>query len=73
VPVCSLLLPFITQYSGRYELCHALPFQEGDGSHLLGTAGVEDLVRVSLGRLDLDTVRGFDREERKQDKESTKK
>jgi hypothetical protein len=46
---------------------------EGDGSYLLGTAGAEDLVRVELGRLDFDTVLCLDREERNQDKESTKK
>jgi hypothetical protein len=44
MPVYSLPFPFITQYSGRCELCHALPSQQGDGSHLLGTAVADYLV-----------------------------
>jgi hypothetical protein len=50
---CSLSSLSIVEDMSFVTLYH---LGEGDGSHLLGRASAEDLVRVELGRLDLDTV-----------------
>ena len=50
---CSLSSLSIVEDMSVVTLYH---LGEGDGSHLLGTAGAAYLVRASLGRLDLDSV-----------------